>query len=229
MRDQRISRTCQLEACGATFLIKRSRIANGRGLFCSLACKRATGYDGKLCLVDGCESPAWNRGWCRLHHQRWFRTGSPTGSTRRSAEERFWSRVEKNGPIPRHRPELGPCWLWLGPLNNGGYGSIWDGAKGVGAHVFAYRLLVGPLADGQEPDHLCSLRHCVNAPAHLESVTHQENLRRGNMGQYRKAWTHCPRGHPFDEANTFFTRDGRRGCRACRTERSRARTVARVR
>ena len=27
--------------------------------------------------------------------------------------ERFWSKVDKNGPIPSHRPELGPCWIWI--------------------------------------------------------------------------------------------------------------------
>jgi hypothetical protein len=26
--------------------------------------------------------------------------------------ERFWSKVDRNGPVPEHRPELGPCWVW---------------------------------------------------------------------------------------------------------------------
>jgi len=29
--------------------------------------------------------------------------------------------------------------------------------------------------------------------------------------------THCPQGHPYDEANTIFHRDGSRRCRACVT------------
>jgi|SRR5580658_5854190 hypothetical protein len=28
-----------------------------------------------------------------------------------SVEERFWSKVDKNGPVPSHRPELGQCWI----------------------------------------------------------------------------------------------------------------------
>ena len=35
--------------------------------------------------------------------------------------------------------------------------------------------------------------------------------------------THCPKGHPYDEKNTYVTPDGRRECRTCRTEASRRR------
>jgi group I intron endonuclease len=31
--------------------------------------------------------------------------------------------------------------------------------------------------------------------------------------------THCPRGHPYDEANTYFSKKGKRICRACNAER----------
>jgi hypothetical protein len=30
----------------------------------------------------------------------------------KTLEERFWEKVDKNGPVPAHRPELGPCWVW---------------------------------------------------------------------------------------------------------------------
>lgn len=33
----------------------------------------------------------------------------------------------------------------------------------------------------------------------------------------------CPKGHPFDEANTYHRRDGRRACRACIADWKRAR------
>jgi hypothetical protein len=29
-------------------------------------------------------------------------------------EDRFWSYVDKNGPVSEHRPDLGPCWIWTG-------------------------------------------------------------------------------------------------------------------
>lgn len=40
----------------------------------------------KLCKVDQCFKWHYARGWCSVHYQRWRRTGSPTGSTRRYAE-----------------------------------------------------------------------------------------------------------------------------------------------
>lgn len=37
----------------------------------------------------------------------------------------FWPKVDLNGPIPEHRPELGPCWVWTGhKLKKSGYGRI---------------------------------------------------------------------------------------------------------
>ncbi len=41
----------------------------------------------------------------------------PTGTydrvhLRRPLAERFWEKVNKGGPVPEHRLDLGPCWLW---------------------------------------------------------------------------------------------------------------------
>ena len=86
------------------------------------------------------------------------------------AEERFWSRVEK---------EPGPCWVWTGGSLASGYGSFRAGGAAV-AHRYAWTLLCGPIASGLQLDHLCRNRRCVN-PDHLEPVTQQENLRRARL------------------------------------------------
>ena len=41
------------------------------------------------------------------------------------------------------------------------------------------------------------------------------------MTPIRIVRTHCPSGHPYDEANTYLTSAGRKLCRACRAIRAR--------
>ena len=95
-----------------------------------------------------------------------------------SREDLFWAKVDRNGPTPKHAPELGPCWIWTGSLNDKGYGVFWVGSKHMKAHRFSFELLVGQIPNGTEPDHLCHNRACVR-PSHLEPVTHRENCVRG--------------------------------------------------
>lgn len=119
----------------------------------------------------------------------------------------FWSKVHKTDS----------CWVWTGTVHKG-YGRY----SGQGAHRLAYELLVGPIADGLELDHLCGNTLCVN-PQHLEPVTRMENMRRRYADQ-----THCKAGHEFTPENTY-TGCGVRQCRACQLEavrRYQARKVA---
>jgi hypothetical protein len=126
------------------------------------------------------------------------------------------------------RTEPGPndCLLYIGTLNNGGYGQIMVDGSQMLAHRAAYRLQVGPIPDGMVLDHTCHNRdasclggraclhrRCVNV-AHLEPVSGAENTRRGRTWAINGTKTHCPSGHPYDEANTHVC-GGRRYCRAC--------------
>lgn len=70
------------------------------------------------------------------------------------------------------------CWCWKGGTDASGYGRSRYNRKGCSAHRRAWLQLVGPIPDGLEADHLCRNRACVN-PAHMELVTHTENVRRG--------------------------------------------------
>ena len=134
------------------------------------------------------------------------------------AEERFWSKVDKNGPIPEYRPDLGPCWIWTGGTFPQGYGSFWNGERDVGSHAYAYRITNGDIPDDLQLDHLCRVRPCVN-PDHLEPVTGRTNVLRGfGLTAVHARKTHCHRGHPFDEANTIVQARGR-ACRACERDR----------
>lgn len=79
------------------------------------------------------------------------------------------------------------CWVWHGSTTLEGYGMFYAGpGQRRPAHRAVYELLEGPIPDGLEPDHLCRNRACVN-PAHIELVTHSENVRRGWIHRARKA------------------------------------------
>ena len=62
--------------------------------------------------------------------------------------KRFWSKVDKDGPIPPRKPELGPCWVWTGARNDDGYGNFWLGSKMVSSHRVSYEIENGKIEDG---------------------------------------------------------------------------------
>ena len=103
-------------------------------------------------------------------------------------------------------------WYWTGHINADGYGKY----RSQGAHRVSYTLYVGPIPEGLTIDHVrerCTVRHCVQ-PKHLEAVTQSENSQRAWRGRANPS--HCPRGHPYDEANTYRTKMGAPVCRACK-------------
>lgn len=69
------------------------------------------------------------------------------------------------------------CWLWIGSVNNQGYGVFHVGEKAVLAHRWIYDQVKEDLEPGMEIDHGCGIRRCVNYE-HLSQVTHAENVRR---------------------------------------------------
>src|SRR3990167_644066 len=142
---------------------------------------------------------------------------------------RFWAKV--------HVLDNG-CWEWTANRLPGGYGIFRVGSKLDGtrraalAHRWAYECLIAPIPQGLEPDHPCHNsdvscsgglncphRRCVN-PAHMEPVTHRENIRRGRRGDnhagvYNASKTHCPQGHTYIGRNLYIVPTGGRKCRTC--------------
>jgi len=127
---------------------------------------------------------------------------------RPTVEQRFWAKVSKD--------DRTGCWLWTANRCGKGYAMFSAGGTMRRCHRWAYEHFVGPIPEGLEIDHLCRVRHCVN-PSHLEPVTHEENLRRAAV-----VITHCPQGHPYDEANTCVWPSGiTRRCITCHKARGR--------
>lgn len=115
------------------------------------------------------------------------------------------------------------CWIWRGATDRYGYGFASIGGRMFRLHRWAYCQAHGEIPRWLDLDHLCRTPGCCN-PAHLEPVTHRENLLRSPVtrASINRAKTHCRKGHPFDERNTYWwnPRGGRlrRYCIACRHE-----------
>jgi hypothetical protein len=127
---------------------------------------------------------------------------------------------------------MGPeeaCWIWKPAAGAGGYGQFTSKGKTYLAHRLSYTLAKGRIPEGLTIDHLCRVRNCVN-PTHLEAVTLAENLRRARAwahgAAFQRSKSHCPAGHPYDEANTYVQAKGSRTCRACTRDRMRRKRAA---
>jgi len=145
-----------------------------------------------------------------------------------SQERNFWAKV-----VP-----TGFCWEWTAQLTSG-YGQFAVNRIGHkrGAHRLAYTLLVGPIPDGMELDHLCRNRSCVN-PDHLDPVPRAVNqeripdplrMRPGAMPPWattgKNVTGFCKHGHEYTPDNTYTYPDGRTECRICKSRnRRRARS-----
>ena len=110
------------------------------------------------------------------------------------------------------------CNIWYGSMDSDGYGTMKVERKRVSTHRLAWELANGPLPEGLHVLHICGIPPCI-LPGHLHLGTNFDNqqasLRAGT--NYKANRTHCPQGHPYNEANTYIAPGtGYRNCRTCR-------------
>jgi hypothetical protein len=138
-------------------------------------------------LGDDHSSGRLRAGMCERHYRRQRSTGS-TASPLLPTLTRY--KVDGRG-----------CHVYDGPLYPNGYGKLPRPVHGTRlAHRASYIEHRGPLPAGQEPDHKCRNRACIN-PACMHPVTRGTNIQLA----YERSGT-CRNGiHPYMPG----------GCRPC--------------
>jgi HNH endonuclease len=119
------------------------------------------------------------------------------GPARRSLADRFWEKVDRNGPT---MPGMDtPCWEWTAALDTSGYGKIEDPDHPAGcdrASRVAWRLSGKTIPRGMYVLHRCDNRRCVRdepgGVTHLYLGTHLDNMRDLNERGHRDG-THIAR------------------------------------
>lgn len=108
------------------------------------------------------------------------------GKPQISLEERFWSKVNKDGPLWKGTP----CWVWTAAKDGHGYGQFVLNGKKALSHRVAWEMANGSIPDGLEVLHLCDNPPCVR-PDHLRPDTHKANLqdaaRKGRAGRKKSS------------------------------------------
>jgi hypothetical protein len=95
----------------------------------------------------------------------------------KSESERFWSRVDRNGPV--HEGLGSRCWLWTGSCfrgHNAGYGQIKVRGRNRQVHRFVWELTHETvIPQGLCVCHRCDTPRCCN-PDHLFLGTNAQNI-----------------------------------------------------
>lgn len=138
---------------------------------------------GSTCSHPGCTDPGSQKGMCAQHRAH-FRKYGETRDIKRirkfeSLSDAFVLRIDFEGD----------CWVWTGPTDGFGHGSLERKPYKSKAHRYSYETYVGPIPKGYEIDHQCRNASCVR-PSHLKAVTHAVNLQnrdtsRSNSSGYR--------------------------------------------
>lgn len=101
------------------------------------------------------------------------------------------------------------CWIWVGSVSDGGYGSFGFGKRPIPAHRASYIMYVGPIEGSFHVLHKCDNRRCVN-PDHLSVGTNHDNM----LDRHAKGRTKLPNNKGSRNGMAKLTEDDVKSIRA---------------
>lgn len=121
--------------------------------------------------------------------------------------EEFWKNTRSEGD----------CLIWTRSITPEGYGKCQYKGQWQHAHRVSLLICGFSIPKGKIVLHSCDNPPCVN-PVHLSIGNYSDNMRdcveKKRHAATRK--THCSKGHPFNDENTYFRNNGKwRRCKTC--------------
>ena len=187
-----------------------------------------------ICATPGCGRALYARGVCRNCYIRAWRNGKLRTRPRHSDPLTLPTvRLLGTGKLIGVDGErLGrDCRILRSAFERGHFGldtysQVLDAELGhIGIHRLRFYRTNGWLPEGRD----VTIRHRCDRPGCFEDTHLFVGTQRGNVVADSKtslpainaAKRECVNGHPFDDANTYWTPDGHRGCRECRRRATR--------
>jgi hypothetical protein len=138
--------------------------------------------EANQCAIKGCTDRRKGLGFCNRHLKRFRIHGNPLAGRAYKSNEKRPKRpaglsLEESFRwfMPGDPPDGGQTWLWQGPVDGKGYGTIRFEGRNVLAHRLAYEMFVGPIPDGMIVRHKNDTPLDVN-PSNLELGTLIDNV-----------------------------------------------------
>jgi hypothetical protein len=194
-----------------------------------------------ICTVAECDSPCVARGLCNKHYLRMKNTGTTderpqyTPDEAKAARKEAQRRYRQTAPVTPRRTAYNRWRNMIRRCTDPTHKSYPDyGGRGIAVcpewlDFETYYAAVGDAPEGMSLDRIDNDRgYEAGNVRWAERSTQTQNRRPYSRGipADEASRTHCPKGHPYDEGNTY--RHGtHRYCRACNAESAQRRREAR--